>query len=279
MKIVIFGVGENIKHIIFNIRNNKTRFIEQDIAYIVDNHKYGSQYEYIDGKKYDVYFPIKLLEDKEEKMIIISSINNYYPIATQLTEFGFKEGKDFVGWGGLLQADWVTMEKLIPAMEYRVKFMGDFITDDVLSVADLGCGNMDLKKYINKNVKYIPVDYFPHDETTIICDLDSGIYPNIKVDAIVMGAILEHIRNFESLVKWVCNSVDKEIILSYTPIEYLSDINIRMKHGCKNHMSVDELIQLFETNNMKLEDSKIMQTIKRPLYKFRKRGTDDEYSL
>lgn len=271
MKIVIFGAGENAKHIIFNIKNKKTRFQETDIDYIVDNRKYDYEYEYIDGQKYQVYFPIKLLEDKEDKLIIVSSIAGYYQIATQLTEFGYTEGVDFIGWGGLIQADWVTMEKLLPEMEYRVKFMAKFISDDILSVADLGCGNMDLRKYIKEGVRYIPVDYFPHNEETIICDLDSGKYPDIKVDCMVMGAILEHIRDYESLVKWVCENSEKEIILSYTPIEYLDDINTRKKHGCKNHLSVDELIRLFEANNMILEKSTILHTIRRPMYRFRKR--------
>ena len=272
MKIVIFGAGEIVKHIIFNLKNGRTRFGVQDIAYLVDNIKYNVKYEYIDGTKYNVYYPTQILDDKDEKLIIISSINCYYQISTQLSDFGLEEGKDYIGWGGLIQADWMTMESLKPSMEYRVQYLARMLSNDVTSVADLGCGNMDMKKYIKENVEYVPIDYMAHDEDTVVCDLDSKQYPDIWADAMVLGAILEHISNYKELVGWVCNHTKKEVILAYTPIEYLSDINIRKTHGCKNHMSVDEVVNLFESNNMKLIEAKIMHTIKRPVYKFRKSG-------
>lgn len=272
MKIVIFGAGENVKHIIFNLKNARTRFGTKDVAYLVDNKKYDIEYEYIDGTKYNVYFPTKILDDKEEKLIIISSINCYYQISTQLSEFGLLEGKDYIGWGGLIQADWVTMQNLLPSMEYRVQYLARMLSCDITSVVDLGCGNMDMKKYIRSNIKYIPVDYFTHDQDTVVCDLDSKQYPDIEADAMVLGAILEHISNYEELVEWVCNHTKKEVVLAYTPIEYLSDINIRKTHGCKNHMSVDEMVNLFEINNMRLVEAKIMHTIERPAYKFRING-------
>jgi len=63
----------------------------------------------------------------------------------------------------------------------------------VSSVADIGCGLMTLKKYLPKDVQYIPVDCISRSEDTIVVDLNQKPLPPIMADAAAALGLMEYL--------------------------------------------------------------------------------------
>lgn len=272
MKYIVFGAGENARRAISNIKRIWQVQNIRDI-YLVDNYRYDFEYDAY-GEKYPVYFPSKLFdEDKNDIVIVVSNVKSYTQIANQLRNMGFMEGKHFFGWPGFTQVYWQETGYLKPYYELRVKFMSDLISKESKSVMDLGCGNMYLKKYLTEGVKYIPCDYVKWDEETVVCDLNSSKFPDVFADTVFMSGILEHIENYENLIKSICEHANKEIIMSYCSIDYKSDYAFRSIIGARNHLSIFELVNMFKQYGMELSYSTLIEQPLASILKFVKEDT------
>lgn len=87
-------------------------------------------------------------------------------------------------------------------MERRITRMLDLIKNfDIKSIMDLGCGEQNLKKYINKHIQYYPIDAFKLKETTILKDFNNGEFLNEKVDIAFCSGIFEYIKNLDNFVQ------------------------------------------------------------------------------
>lgn len=107
-------------------------------------------------------------------------------------------------WGSTDQKDW----------RKRTIAIRKLLGDDVRSVIDVGAGSMFLGKLLPPNVRYYPLDYEPHCDETLVCDLNAYQFPDVKADAAVLAGILGYLNDvdwlFDTLVE--CVSV---IVLSY----------------------------------------------------------------
>ncbi|WP_167958653.1 Coenzyme F420 hydrogenase/dehydrogenase, beta subunit C-terminal domain [Anaerosporobacter faecicola] len=115
-------------------------------------------------------------------------------------------------------ADWNVGEKLFGLEQYmwrkRAIVCSKFLNSNDHSVLDVGAGNMYLKKLLDENVIYYPLDYTKRQEDTIVCDLNKYEFPDIKVDAIVCAGIIGYLNDLNWFFDCLKNSTDK-IILTY----------------------------------------------------------------
>lgn len=263
MEYILFCAGRDAAIVVRNLEREG-----KHIKYLVDNKKYNYNYK-IGDKDYPVYYPTKLFEeDKEQVRIIVSSVEHYRSVVSQLCEMGFMEGKHFGGCTEWMQALWGEARELSPAYEFRIYQMAQMISEDVKSVLDLGCGNENLKKHLTEGKKYIPCDYIKHDDATIVCDLNKDDFPNVEADVIFMSGILEYVCDIEKFVDEACKHAQKEVICSYNAMEYVWDIVDRKRRGYMSHMTVMQIVDLFQKRGLKLAYSKNMRTVEGAMMKF-----------
>lgn len=113
------------------------------------------------------------------------------------------------------------------------------------TVLDLGCGSMALEKLLPPGCQYIPCDMVRRDERTLVCDLNSGVFPQVKeATVITVLGVLEYIYEPEPFIKKLYD-YRLPIIISYIP----TDSGIypdRPAMGWVNHLSWQELAAIFQ---------------------------------
>ena len=234
-----------MKHILFGLLNEDMRAVVKnfpyEINYIITNGNGQNDFEGI-----RVFSSIKLFEEKEKVYIFITDLSNYVEYAKQLLAMGFIEGKDFAGANEYAYNQWENVEYFADTFTVRVFHMAGLISKDSVSVMDLGCGTQKLKNFIRSDIDYIGVDYTERDKSTVVCDFNKKEFPAYRVDTIFVSGCLEYIEDVEWFVEKISEHTKKELVLSYCPLEYVSDIRERRKIGWKNHMSMTQLNKVMQ---------------------------------
>lgn len=132
----------------------------------------------------------------------------------------------------------------------RIKEMSVHITPNE-SVLDLGCGLMELKKYLNGNV-YYPVDYIARNSEVLIYDFNRKQFPKINADVSFVSGVLEYVFDYEWFIKQIITHSNK-CIISYSITDIYNDNELRNLNMWNNHLSRSELINLFLQNGWKLK--------------------------
>lgn len=240
MRYILFGNLDADMHAV--LKN-----IPYEVDYIVTNRMGQSEYE---GKK--VYTSVKLFEEKNNVYIYVTDLLNYAEYAKQLVTMGFVEGRDFAGANEYAYNQWENIEYFDDTFTVRVYHMAKLISDDSSSVMDLGCGMKKLRTFLKSNINYIGVDYVDRDNDTIVCDFNKKEFPASYVDTIFVSGCLEYVEDVEWFLENISKYAKKELILSYCPLEYVSDIRDRRKIGWKNHMSISQLNTVLKKFGLKI---------------------------
>lgn len=259
-----------MKHILFGNLNQNMEAVIKNIPYEVE---YIISNEYImpEFKGYNVYSIIKLLEEKSPLYIFICDVDNYQELADQLIKLGLMEGRDFSSAIDWIFNNWKDREYFHALFEIRIRQMSRYISEDCKDIWDLGCGEMQLKKYIDKEIDYKGVDYCDRGENTLICDFNAGQFPEGKVGTIFCSGCIEYIENLDTFIENISLACQKEFIVSYCPVEYKMNIWERRKQGWKNHLSIYQFINLICRNSFDLEYS-CKSVGSNMIFKFKKRN-------
>lgn len=83
---------------------------------------------------------------------------------------------------------------------------------------DLGCGAMDLERFLDPSVTYLPADVVRRDERTLVCDLNAGELPEIRADVITLLGVLEYIHDVRRLFERL-RQTQATVICSYNPVD------------------------------------------------------------
>lgn len=217
------------------------RNIPYEVDYVITNVNVQSEFE---GKK--VFTSIKLFDEEDSVFIYVTDLENYAEIARQLLVMGFVEGKDFAGANEYVYNQWEKNEYFDDTFVVRISHLARLISSDSASIMDLGCGPQKLRAFLRPEVEYIGVDYKDRGNNTVICDFNKKEFPDQKTDTIFVSGCLEYIEDVEWFCKNIAEHSKKELILSYCPLEYKSDIRERRKLGWKNHMSMSELREMLQ---------------------------------
>ena len=192
--------------------------------------------------------------------VLISSAVHYKEIESEIIKLGYTPEQilsyqlflpDEVTWNELEKnANWERMRK-------RVKQVAKWIDDEDKSVVDYGAGEMYMKLVLKPDVQYFPVDYIQRTSEMIVCDLNSGAFPNISADVIVLGAVLEFINTAESLIKHVCKTAKRKVIVACVVIDRFNDIPGRRASGYLNDYSEQDLKDIFDSEHFIFKEKEI----------------------
>ncbi len=86
---------------------------------------------------------------------------------------------------------------------------------DCASVADLGCGPMQLKSYLKPGTRYVPIDVIARDPSTIVVDLNEQLLPALDVEGWAAVGLLEHLFDVPGLLRQLSGVV----VTSYNPTD------------------------------------------------------------
>lgn len=188
--------------------------------------------------------------------VVISSIIYFDEMYNTLRKYGFCEERiisykifmpDDLAWSDLDDnVDW-------DLMRCRVKMFSAWLGPEVKSVADYGSGKMYLKEYLAPDVAYHPIDYIRRSDETIMCDLNSGIFPDLQTDVAICSGVLEFIHTAEPLLKHVCANTDKAIIMSYMTIDLFPDMAGRRVSAYVSDLTEKRIMELMSSGGFIME--------------------------
>jgi len=150
----------------------------------------------------------------------------------------------------LYRPQWRDIEYFDESWKIRIRAMSELIEEEK-EVMDLGCGKMWLKGYLSDDIKYSGCDYVKRDDDTIVCDFNQGQFPFNAVELIFVSGCLEYVEN----VEWFIESIAKHcssLIISYCTVELNPDINARKSLGWKNHLTLQQLLEILLLNGFAL---------------------------
>lgn len=243
----------------------------KDIEYFIDDENICAESE---GKieclgiEKKIY-PIEKLynENLNEIIIIIGDSHLYSYYKNKLEMIGLQENFHFFNGWKLTQQFYFnfyennTWEKLEDSheeifinekiYEYRAMAVAKLLPPEVHSIMDLGCGDEVLKKYIRDGIEYIAVDYKKRNESTIVCDLNKDILPDMAVDMYCLVGVIYFLENIQNLISQMGKA--KYVLVTFRGREHYLRFDGRFDgiySGCiRNSLYTADLINLFFKNN------------------------------
>jgi hypothetical protein len=182
---------------------------------------------------------IELLNIPKKKNIFI--IINYAKIIHQeikerLEKMGFVEKIDFISledycyatdraddafkqWKKREQENIVNLTYKTQEWMDRTEKMSQWILPDINSIAEFGCGECHLIKFLRPGVKYIGIDSIKRNEETIVCDVNKDTLPELNVDAVIAIGFFSYIKEPEKFLDYLASLNLKQFIVNYKPVE------------------------------------------------------------
>jgi len=151
-----------------------------------------------------------------------------------------------------------------------IENLSGYIADDDKSVADLGAGNMNLKKYLSQNTKYYPVDYKRRCDETIVCDFNKNEFPDIFADVYVLCAILYYIDNPVDFLIKCAKHAQKKIIIALNSRDMTDQPFIENFVGFKNTMYFNEIDNILSKYNFIAVDDVVVKSVSRRFIVYKK---------
>ena len=135
-----------------------------------------------------------------------------------------------------------------PPWDERNKIIAGFIPAGS-SVLDIGCGAQTLKQHLPPGCKYQPADLVKSSPHVILCDLNQGLYPDIreKFDYVVCSGVFEYVRRPEEFLRKI-PVFGRSVLMSYCPL-YPGDSKLQRLgngYGWINHFKKEELEALYD---------------------------------
>lgn len=145
---------------------------------------------------------------------------------------------------------WRNPASLDPAWDARAARAASLIPQGA-RVLDLGCGAMTIERHLPPSCSYLPCDLIARDERTIICDFNSGEFPDAAAscDRIVMLGLLEYIGDLSAFATRLATT-RKTLIASYCPTDF-GVVADRRAVGWLNHLTLDELTGIFAEQGLR----------------------------
>jgi len=196
-----------------------------------------------------VVTPDIVIRDYKDANIVVSTNIYFNEIKGFLLNSGFSEQQILpytlfvpqnVVWADLEDnIDWKLMQP-------SVALLAHWLDDGDQSVADYGAGQMYLKTFLRQGVSYYPIDYIKRFDETIVCDLNTGVFPKLETDVAVLNGVLEFLITAESLLRYVCRQTRKKVILSYMTADRFPNPEARRTSGYVSDLTEQQIIQLLK---------------------------------
>ena len=217
---------------------------QQEISYVFADRKALEKQPSVDKT---VITPETVICSYKDANIIIATNVYFEEIKALLLKNGFSETQ-ILSYALFVPQNivWADLEDTInwELMRPSVELFSNWLDDEECSVADYGAGQMYLKAFLKPNVSYYPVDYIKRFEETIICDLNSGIFPNLEVDVAVFNGVLEFLTTSEELLLYSCARAKRKVILSYMTVDRFPNSEARRTSGYVSDLSEKQIIAI-----------------------------------
>ncbi|MGC6172952.1 hypothetical protein [Lacrimispora sp. 38-1] len=235
--------------------------IGMEISYWLDSQQI--EYTFVDRNAIEkqklvdkpVVTPESLKTDFMNANIIVSTNIYFDEIKTKLLETGFSESQ-IIPYTLFVPQNivWPDLEDNInwDLMKPSVELFSKWIDENMKSVVDYGAGQMYLKTFLSKDVKYYPIDYMKRFDDTIVCDLNKGNFPDLQADVAVLNGVLEFLITAEDLIKHVCEKTKNMIIISYMTVDKFPNITGRRTSGYLSDLTELKIIHLLDDGGFKL---------------------------
>jgi hypothetical protein len=139
---------------------------------------------------------------------------------------------------------WSSASEFDEAWKARIALMARYV-DRPGAVADFGCGPMWLEEFLPPGNTYVPIDYIPRDDRTIVLDLNADPLPDLHAQVAVMSGVLEYVRDLEPLVSQLEQQGFTRLIVSYNTVDRVPRLIVRKAFNWVSHLHLDELLTLF----------------------------------
>ncbi len=134
---------------------------------------------------------------------------------------------------------------------WRAKIAAEWLAD-AKSVVDLGCGNMELEKYLRRDQKYIPIDIVPRDERTIVLDLNKDDLPQVAADGCALLGVLEYMLDLSGFLTKLRARFPR-VVTSFVHREDGDTEDSRLAMGWINHLDQPSIRRAFEEAGYSIE--------------------------
>lgn len=202
-----------------------------------------------------VITPEVLKSDYMDANIVISTNIYFDEIKTFLLTNGFHE-TEILSYAQFLPKKiiWEDLEDNIDwgLMRPSVELFSQWLDPEICSVVDYGAGQMYLKTFLQPDVTYYPIDYIKRFDETIVCDLNTGDFPDLQADASVFNGVLEFLTTAVDLLKYACSRTARMIIISYMTADKFPNITARRTSGYVSDLTETQIVQLLCQNGFRL---------------------------
>lgn len=269
---VMFTVGWEVR---YNMRDEALARLD----YFVDNDPAWHGKTFM-GK--EIRSPEVLrMENVDQTVVFVGSLAHRAVISNQLAGMGFKEGYNQF-WASNWHGD-----EVVPPFYYDknrwpdyYKKNKDLIVSDYFqeraeiiakmlpwetyhSVLDLAAGAMLIKKHLPLGCRYIPIDFIPYTEETIVCNLDEYEYPTIEetpcVDCAILSGTLELVRDWQWLLQKT-SKITPRMIISIVTTDIFNQnyptMRAKFEHGFLTNIYPHELILFMQSLGYRLTAAK-----------------------
>ena len=105
---------------------------------------------------------------------------------------------------------------------------------------DIGCGSMDVERFLDPSVTYLPADVVRRDDRTVVCDLNAGELPDVRADFISLLGVIEYVHDVPGLFAKL-RRTGARVIGSYNPVDLGKPDRDRRAQGWFNDLTSAEL--------------------------------------
>jgi len=128
---------------------------------------------------------------------------------------------------------------------HRARRAGKWL-GDAGSVADLGCGHMLLEACLRPDQTYVPVDFVPRDDRTVVVDFNAQPIPQLGATHFAALGLFEYLYDLEGFLRSLRTSFKGGVASFYTRRPDIPETR-RLANGWVNHQTDREIRALLDS--------------------------------
>ncbi|NLH83282.1 MAG: class I SAM-dependent methyltransferase [Phyllobacteriaceae bacterium] len=164
-----------------------------------------------------------------------------------LTETAFREKRTLIErWRALEPSEAQPWNR-------RAAKAAEFLQDQP-SVADFGCGTMNLEHHLRPDQIYVPLDVVARDDRTLVCDLNLQPPPETGATAAAFLGVLEYLFDPPGVLQEIARRY-RVLVVSYCITDAPNAPTDRRQHAWVNDFSEADILNLFERSGWRPEQS------------------------
>lgn len=164
--------------------------------------------------------------------------------------------------GRTLIERWVALDKVeAEHWDARAAIAARLLADQQ-SIADYGCGTMNLLRHLTPEQRYVPVDLVARDANTIICDFNRDPPPPTGATAAAALGLLEYLYDVPRLLGCL-HEQHQVLVVSYCVANASGAPANRREHGWVNDYTESQITLLFQQAGWHVQEAQTVGSFQR----------------